>query len=129
MTPAGKLTGFDDIPTLSTGYQRFTGVRLFVKHLIPSSGTFSSTLTTMAFDHRSLRWFEPPPAGRFEGPTLILRAALHQKKIFNQSHEQPPIAHSWRTVIGINAKIGFPPTPFPKNLFKPQIQDIMHVDI
>ena len=33
-------------------------VRLIDAHLIPSSGTFSSTLTTMALDHSSLRWFE-----------------------------------------------------------------------
>src|SRR5208283_2139781 len=49
--------GFDDVPTLSTLYQRFTCVRLHGTYLIPSRGTFSLTLTTMAFDHSSLRWF------------------------------------------------------------------------
>ncbi|MGB3225793.1 MAG: hypothetical protein WBB23_23590 [Desulforhopalus sp.] len=60
--------GFDAIPTLSTHHQRFTHVRLHEPYLIPSCGTFSSTLTTMALYHSSLRWFEtcsckPVPRG------------------------------------------------------------------
>jgi hypothetical protein len=47
-----------DIPTLSTLYQRFTCVRLPYTHLTGSCPAFSVTLTTMAFDHSSLRWFE-----------------------------------------------------------------------
>jgi hypothetical protein len=47
-----------DIPTLSTLPQRFTCVRLPHTHLTESCSAFSVTLTTMAFDHSSLRWFE-----------------------------------------------------------------------
>jgi hypothetical protein len=48
-----------DVPTLSTLCQRFTCVRLPYTHLTEScSAFFSVTLTTMAFGHSSLRWFE-----------------------------------------------------------------------
>jgi hypothetical protein len=47
-----------DVPTLSTLCQRFTYVRLPHTHLTESCSAFSVTLTTMAFDHSSLRWFE-----------------------------------------------------------------------
>jgi hypothetical protein len=47
-----------DVPTLSTLHQRFTCVRLPHPHLTESCSAFSVTLTTMAFGHSSLRWFE-----------------------------------------------------------------------
>ena len=51
-----------------TLHQRFACAHLSYPHLIPSCGTFSSTLTTMTLDHSSLRWFEacsckPAPRG------------------------------------------------------------------
>src|SRR5665648_952973 len=50
--------GFDDVPTLSTLYQRFSFIRLHSTYLTWSCLAFSLTLTTMAFVHSSLRWFE-----------------------------------------------------------------------
>ena len=41
-----------------TLHQRFVCTHLSYPHLIPSCGTFSSTLTTTALYHSSLRWFE-----------------------------------------------------------------------
>jgi hypothetical protein len=43
---------------ISTRPQRFSFIRLLGNYLILSRRTFSLTLTTMAFDHSSLRWFE-----------------------------------------------------------------------
>src|SRR5512139_667701 len=58
---AGKSPDFDVILNVSTLPQWFARARLLGPHLIPSCRTFSSTLTTMAFDHSSLRWFETRP--------------------------------------------------------------------
>ena len=51
----------------------FACARLSDSQLIPSGGTFSSTLTTMAFDHSSLRCFgacscKPTPRGPPSSP-------------------------------------------------------------
>jgi hypothetical protein len=43
---------------ISTRQQRFSFIRLLSIYLILSRRTFSLTLTTMAFDQSSLRWFE-----------------------------------------------------------------------
>ena len=54
----------DDLPVLMTSLRFrhfYSGSRLFVSigtHLTKSSFAFSVTLTTMAFYHSSLRWFE-----------------------------------------------------------------------
>src|SRR5665648_726478 len=59
LIPGSRLPpGFDDVPTLSTRYQRFSFIRLHSTYLTWSCLTFSLTLTTMAFVHSSLRWFE-----------------------------------------------------------------------
>ena len=55
------LPGFDIVDTLSTRHQRFAFARLSETHLTGSSPAFSATLTTTAFDRRSLRWFEACP--------------------------------------------------------------------
>ena len=55
------LPGFDIIYTLSTRHQRFARARLSEPYLTGSSPAFSATLTTPAFDRRSLRWFEACP--------------------------------------------------------------------
>ena len=52
-------------------------------YLIPSGGTFSSTLTTMAFGHSSLRWFEAcscKPAPR--GPDSPIKYYLRSDSAF-----------------------------------------------
>src|ERR1700692_2883407 len=55
------LPGFDIVYTLSTPHQRFARARLSEPYLTGSSPAFSATLTTPAFDRRSLRWFEACP--------------------------------------------------------------------
>src|ERR1700676_4014128 len=55
------LPGFDIVYTLSTRHQRFARARLSEPYLTGSSPAFSATLTTPAFDRRSLRWFEACP--------------------------------------------------------------------
>src|ERR1700730_16549475 len=55
------LPGFDIAYTLSTRHQRFARARLSEPYLTGSSPAFSATLTTPAFDRRSLRWFEACP--------------------------------------------------------------------
>jgi hypothetical protein len=50
--------GFDLTYTVSTLLQRFTCVRLLDRHMTRSSRAFSITLTTLAFDQRSLWLFE-----------------------------------------------------------------------
>ena len=54
---ATKPPGFDIVYTLSTRHQWFAFARLSEPHLTRSSLAFSVTLTTTAFDRRSLRWF------------------------------------------------------------------------
>ena len=54
--------GFDIVHTLSTRHQRFACARLFEPQLTGSRPAFSATLTTTAFDRRSLRWFEACPS-------------------------------------------------------------------
>ncbi len=72
--PLGLILGkryppsFDVIHTLSTSLQWFTCVRLLDSHLTQSRRAFSVTLTTMALNHSSLRWFgtcscKPVPRG------------------------------------------------------------------
>src|SRR6476619_4005424 len=55
------LPGFDIVYTLSTRHQRFAFARLSETHLTGSSPAFSATLTTTAFNRRSLRWFGTCP--------------------------------------------------------------------
>jgi hypothetical protein len=91
--------GFDIIPTLSTRHQRFTHVRLHEPYLIPSCETFSSTLTTMALYHSSLRWFEarsckPAPRGL---PSSSVQLHTSQSYI----HRVCP----WHTVVGVTYKL------------------------
>jgi hypothetical protein len=59
---------FDVISYVTTPHQWFACAHLLDSHLIPSSGTFSLTLTTLALYQSSLRWFEtcsckPVPRG------------------------------------------------------------------
>ena len=65
---------------ISTPHQWFACARLPEPHLIPSCGTFSLTLTTLAFDQSSLRWFGAcpcKPAPRDLPSSLVqLRGAL-----------------------------------------------------
>ena len=57
----GRPSGFDIIFGISTRHQRFAFARLSEAYLTGSSPAFSATLTTTAFDRRSLRWFEACP--------------------------------------------------------------------
>jgi hypothetical protein len=58
---------FGDVPTLSTRYQRFTGVQLQGTHLTGSSPAFSVTLTTSVLASAAHGGLEPPPARRSRG--------------------------------------------------------------
>ena len=59
----GRVTTLVLMPSnsLSTRQPWFTFAHLLGSHLTRSCPAFSSTLTTMAFDHSSLRWFEASP--------------------------------------------------------------------
>ena len=57
----GSSPGFDVIFNVSTRQPWFTFAHLLGPHLTRSCPAFSSTLTTMALDHSSLRWFEASP--------------------------------------------------------------------
>ena len=88
---------FDDVPTLSTRYQRFICIRLHSTYLTRSSLAFSLTLTTMAFDHSSLRWFEIStciaiPRGL---PSSSVQHSCYSRDSFCRVN-----APSWRTIIG-----------------------------
>ena len=63
-----EYPSFDAIADISTPHQWFAVAHLLDPHLIPSTGTFSLTLTTLALYQRSLRRFEtcsykPVPRG------------------------------------------------------------------
>ena len=63
-----QYPSFDVIHIFTTPHQWFACAHLLDSHLIPSSGTFSLTLTTLALYQRSLRRFEtcsckPVPRG------------------------------------------------------------------
>jgi hypothetical protein len=71
----GQLTTGDSHPLKLAALSAapFACARLSDSQLIPSGGTFSSTLTTMAFDHSSLRCFgacsgKPTPRGPPSSP-------------------------------------------------------------
>src|ERR1700688_3032852 len=55
------LSRVNDFSPVSTSHQRFARARLSEPYLTGSSPAFSATLTTPAFDRRSLRWFEACP--------------------------------------------------------------------
>src|SRR4029077_6335354 len=59
---------------LSTRHRRFTYVRLSQSCLPESCPDFSTTFTTMAFNHSSLRWIAD-----LEGPTFISRTVAHRR--------------------------------------------------
>ena len=80
---------------LSTHHQRFTCIRLPGSHLTGFSLPFPATLTTLAFDQRSSRWFgawscNPTP----RGPPSS--AVQHRT---SEGHERLLTARSWRTAI------------------------------
>jgi len=76
--------GFGDIPTLSTGHQRFTCVRLASAHLTGSGPAFSATLATPAIVPAQLAVVRPLILqSESEGPTLISCAArLHPSWLY-----------------------------------------------
>ena len=80
---------------LSTHHQRFTCIRLPGSHLTGFSLPFPATLTTLAFDQRSSRWFgawscNPTP----RGPPSS--AVQHRT---SEGHQRLLTARSWRTAI------------------------------
>src|SRR5271157_174914 len=81
----------------STHHQRFTCVRLPGSHLTGFSLPFPATLTTLAFDQRSSRWFGTwscNPAPRGPPSSAVQFRAL-------EAHERLLPARSWRTVFSI----------------------------
>lgn len=88
--------GFDNIPTLSTIQQRFACAHLRSTHLTESSPAFSTTLTTMALDHRSLWWFEASSCKAAPRDQQTLITCATRTVCCSRSNQR-----SWRTVIGI----------------------------
>ena len=107
--------GFDVVPMLSTGHQRFACARLLSSYLTESSSAFSSTLTTPALNRRSLRWFAAcscKPAARG------LPSSHVQHGCSGYLRHKYSFAPSWRTVVGIPAE----PVPSALKLFVKVIQ-------
>ncbi len=77
----------------------FTFVRLPEPHLLPSCGNFSSTLTTMALYHSSLRWFEAYSCkATSRGPPSF----LIQLQARGSPKKRKPCASSWHTVTRLS---------------------------
>ena len=99
LIPGQRLPpGFDDVPTLSTRYQRFICIRLHSTYLTKSSFAFSLTLTTIAFDYSSLRWFGIStciaiPRG--------LPSSSVQHSCCSCDRSCRMNAPSWRTIVGV----------------------------
>jgi hypothetical protein len=88
----GQLTTGDSHPLKLAALSAapFACARLSDSQLIPSGGTFSSTLTTMAFGHSSLRCFEAcscKPAPRGPPSSFVQLRTLYEK------------VRSWRTIL------------------------------
>src|SRR5262249_41119442 len=89
--------GFDDVPTLSTPHQWFTGVRLLGSYLTASRPAVSGTLTTGTLNPSRFRRFgtwscNPMPRD--------LPSSLTQHGASGDSCSRP-FTPSWRTVIRI----------------------------
>ena len=99
LIPGQRLpSGFDDVPTLSTRYQRFICILLHSTYLTRSSLAFSLTLTTMAFDHSKLRWFGIStciaiPRGQPSSSVQHSCCSSDDSCRLN--------APSWRTIVGV----------------------------
>jgi len=95
-----KKLSFDLVFTVSTPHQWFACTHLLDPYLPRSFAvTFPSTLTTMAFDHSSLRWFEacsckPAPRG-LPSSLAQLRAAIGE--LFYYTY-----VHSWRSLFTVS---------------------------
>ena len=73
----------------------FACARLSDSQLIPSGGTFVSTLTTLALYQRSFRWFEAcscKPAPRGPPSSFVQLRTLYEK------------VRSWRTTLRVSYK-------------------------
>ncbi|OLN27152.1 hypothetical protein DSOL_4664 [Desulfosporosinus metallidurans] len=103
LIPGQRLPpGFDDVPTLSTRYQRFICIRLHSTYLTKSSLAFSLTLTTIAFDYSSLRWFGISTCIAIpRGPP----SSSVQHSCYSGDSSCRLNAPSWRTVIGVSHKV------------------------
>ena len=77
-------SGFDIVHSVSTSHQRFAFARLSEPYLTGSCPAFSATLTTTAFNRRSLRWFEACPDGRLRGtsPHLLRSKAASRRPCY-----------------------------------------------
>src|SRR6266513_838828 len=88
--------GFDDVPTLSTRYQRFTRVRLPSAHLTGSSRLFRNAHYPSHWARAACGGLDPDPAARVRGacPHLLCGKAAsgdHYCSLLS--------APSWRTVV------------------------------
>lgn len=90
--------GFDDVPTLSTRYQRFTRVRLPCAHLTGLSRLFRNAHYPSHWAGAACGGLDPGPAARVRGacPRLLCSKAASGDHCCSLLS-----APSWRTVIGI----------------------------
>ena len=96
-------------------YQQFICICLHSTYLTRSCPAFSLTLTTMAFVHSSLRWFETSTCMAVSRD--LLSSSVQHSCILCGCRRIP--APSWRTIISISYHIGIALTVLSNALFKP----------
>ncbi len=96
------------VDTLSVSSQWFNHVRLLGSHLTHWKCALSATLTTVAFDHSSLRWFAASPC-RAAAEDLPPSLVQHRLRWIPLLHGVL-LQRSWRTVVSRSSSSGFAAT-------------------